>query len=167
MFKKNKINLTFANKSGFSLIELLVVISIIGLLSSLAVVSLNSARQKARDAVRKADMAQLRTALNLYYDDKLKYPDCRANSTDAEKVLCYSGDGNVAAGNGDSLYEALITIPSLKPYMGSLPKDPRNPTNTLAADPVYFYGYQYDSANQKYTIYCTLESGGLCDVIGY
>ena len=37
---------------GFTLIELLVVISIIGILSSFAVVSLNSARAKARDALR-------------------------------------------------------------------------------------------------------------------
>ena len=54
---------------GFTLIELLVVISIIGILSSFAVVSLNSARAKARDSLRKGDMAQIRTALNIYYDD--------------------------------------------------------------------------------------------------
>ncbi|MCX6785799.1 MAG: type II secretion system protein [Candidatus Komeilibacteria bacterium] len=40
------------NRKGFTLIELLVVIAIIGLLSSLAVVNLNSARGKARDAKR-------------------------------------------------------------------------------------------------------------------
>ena len=48
-----------SNKKGFSLIELLVVIAIIGLLSSLAVVNLNSARGKARDAKRVSDVKQL------------------------------------------------------------------------------------------------------------
>ena len=47
------------NKKGFTLIELLVVIAIIGLLSSIAVVSLNGARAKARDAKRVSDVKQL------------------------------------------------------------------------------------------------------------
>ena len=47
------------NNKGFTLIELLVVIAIIGLLSSLAVVSLNGARGKARDAKRINDVKQL------------------------------------------------------------------------------------------------------------
>jgi prepilin-type N-terminal cleavage/methylation domain-containing protein len=49
------------NKKGFTLIELLVVIAIIGLLSSLAIVSLNSARNKANDTKIKSDLAQVRT----------------------------------------------------------------------------------------------------------
>jgi prepilin-type N-terminal cleavage/methylation domain-containing protein len=49
------------NKKGFTLIELLVVIAIIGLLSSLAIVSLNSARNKANDTKVKSDLAQVRT----------------------------------------------------------------------------------------------------------
>jgi len=51
------------NQKGFTLIELLVVIAIIGLLSTLAVVSLNNARTKSRDARRVADIEQIQTAL--------------------------------------------------------------------------------------------------------
>ena len=51
---------------GFSLIELLVVIAIIGLLSTMAVVSLNNARQKARDARRMGDLRAISTAVELY-----------------------------------------------------------------------------------------------------
>ena len=47
------------NVKGFTLIELLVVIAIIGLLSTMAVVSLNSARGKARDAKRVSDIKQI------------------------------------------------------------------------------------------------------------
>lgn len=62
------------NKAGFTLIELLVVIAIIGLLSTLSVLALNSARARARDAKRVADVKQIQTALEMYYNDAGDYP---------------------------------------------------------------------------------------------
>ncbi|MFA5318506.1 MAG: type II secretion system protein [Patescibacteria group bacterium] len=61
--KKDKICI-FKNQ-GFTLIELLVVIAIIGLLSTMATISLNGARIKARDARRLADVRQLSMAVEL------------------------------------------------------------------------------------------------------
>ncbi|MDP2736967.1 MAG: prepilin-type N-terminal cleavage/methylation domain-containing protein [bacterium] len=61
-------------QQGFTLIELLVVIAIIGLLSTLAVVALNNARLKSRDAKRVSDIKQIQTALELYYNDANAYP---------------------------------------------------------------------------------------------
>ena len=61
-------------QKGFTLIELLVVIAIIGLLSTLAVVALNNARMKARDAKRVSDIKQIQTALELYFNDASDYP---------------------------------------------------------------------------------------------
>jgi len=52
-------------QKGFTLIELLVVIAIIGLLSTMAVVSLNSARAKARDAKRLNDVKQMANILSI------------------------------------------------------------------------------------------------------
>ena len=61
-------------QKGFTLIELLVVIAIIGILSAVVLVSLNSARQKSRDARRLSDVRQIMTALEIYYNDNGGYP---------------------------------------------------------------------------------------------
>lgn len=59
---------------GFTLLELLVVVAIIGLLATIAVVSLQQARAKARDAKRLANADQIVKALELYYDENEEYP---------------------------------------------------------------------------------------------
>ena len=59
---------------AFTLVELLVVIAIIGILSTLAVVSLQSARARARDAKRITDVRQIQMALEFYYNDWSHYP---------------------------------------------------------------------------------------------
>lgn len=69
------------NKKGFTLIELLVVIAILGLLATLALVSLGSARGKARDARRLSDIKQIQTALEMTYQVSSLYPATLADTT--------------------------------------------------------------------------------------
>ncbi len=61
-------------KRGFTLVELLVVVAIMGLLISIVTVSLSAAQKKSRDARRIADVKNLQLALATYYNDNLKYP---------------------------------------------------------------------------------------------
>ncbi|MFH1426232.1 MAG: prepilin-type N-terminal cleavage/methylation domain-containing protein [Candidatus Kerfeldbacteria bacterium] len=61
-------------QKGFTLIELLIVVAIIGLLATLAIVSLTSAQQRARDTKRVADAKAIQTALELYWNANADYP---------------------------------------------------------------------------------------------
>lgn len=60
--------------SGFTLLELLIVIVIIGLLALVIVPNLLSGPARARDSQRKADMRTIKTALESYYNDNNAYP---------------------------------------------------------------------------------------------
>ena len=67
-------------KKGFTLVELLVVISIISLLTSIVLASLNDARKKARDSARISSVLQVQKALAMYFSDKGGYPGVVQNS---------------------------------------------------------------------------------------
>jgi len=126
------------NKKGFTLIELLVVIAIIGLLSTLAVVSLNNARQKSRDSRRVSDVKQVQTALELYYNDAGGYPD--SDVADPGGTISY----------GNTVYMSVVpTAPT--PADGSC-------TATQNA-----YEYTMVGANTSYTFeYCLgAKTGGI------
>ncbi len=62
-------------KKGFTLIELLIVIVILGILAAFVSGSFFSSLKKGRDARRKADLNNVKKALEMYYEDHLEYPD--------------------------------------------------------------------------------------------
>ena len=123
------------NKKGFTLIELLIVVAIIGLLSTLAVVALGSARVKARDSKRLADLKQLQTALELYYTDKNEYPGGSSLALGATGYACLDNTGFTTL--------ALCS----NPYMGLVPTDPQTGN----------YTYSVASSSNSYTITAELE----------
>jgi len=60
---------------GFTLIELVVVVAIIGILAGIGIATYSSANKKARDGKRKADIESIRSALEMYKADVGSYPD--------------------------------------------------------------------------------------------
>lgn len=107
-------------RRGFTLIELLVVISIVALLSTLAVVSLSSARRKSNNAKKLADVNAIYKAIELYYNETGYYPNTSGGLDDYSGRL-YLGrpDYNVLSrDNGFS------NTPSGTVYMGFIPPPP-------------------------------------------
>jgi len=112
--KKNKINRL--NK-GYTLLELLVALAIIGLLSSIILSSVNMARKKARDARRLSDMKQLQTALELYYSSYGRYPD---GDHDGDGGWDTGGDGDfISALSAGGFLPRDILDPSINDIYGN------------------------------------------------
>jgi len=63
-----------ARRKGFTLIELIIVLSIIGILLGLALPEFRNSIKKTREAVLKEDLFQFRKLIDQYYQDKGKYP---------------------------------------------------------------------------------------------
>lgn len=61
-------------KKGFTLVEVLIVVTIIGILVVMVLPSHRSAVIRAKEAVLKENLFQVRDAINKYYFDKKKYP---------------------------------------------------------------------------------------------
>lgn len=119
------------------MVELLVVIAIIGILATLLLLQLGVARQRARDAARIAHVNQVRTALELYFDDAGKYPEI----------------ANYGTSNGTGLGPSLVPK-----YLTQLPLDPLS-----AGTYLYKYAYSPGGTPTRYHIWAELEqsSGAL------
>ncbi len=124
---KGGISMQKTNK-GFTLIELLVVIAIIGLLSTIAVVSLGTARTKARDAKRSADVKQISTALEQYYADQ-GYDPATAATGAAASGLVLGTTGSTTLSSGATFSDT----PSGSTYMGRIPPYPGTAAGTCTA----------------------------------
>ncbi len=79
-------------QKGFTLIEMLVVVAIIGILSSVILVGLTGTRKQGRDTRRIADLRQVQTGLELYFNKNGAFPD-PGNWTSLSTALTGAGLG--------------------------------------------------------------------------
>ncbi len=135
-------------KKGFTLIELLVVISIISLLSAIGLSAVSSARLKGRDARRFQDLSQIRSALNLYFDNHNYYPVMATDicgtwrrSDAVAPSACWSEFGT-----------------SLSQWLPVMPKDPRNLTTTDSPPVAFIYAYSTVNDGAGYRLATVLET---------
>lgn len=127
------------SQSGFTLIEILIVMIIIAFLASLSAGSFQSSQRKSRDARRRGDLHTLSTALEAYYNDKGEYP----NSTVDNKI---SGCGS-SCDWGARFYDADVINGTV--YVEKLPSDPSTGRG---------FKYAYVSDGTAYQIYARFEN---------
>lgn len=128
---------------AFTLIELLIVISIIGILVAAAAPSWQNAQAKSRDGKRKADARAIQQGLELYLQRNGQYP--QASSGQIQCAIL--GDTHVVAWGGE--FACTPSGGSKITYMQQLPKDPAYQDTT---------GYNYAGGNFAYTLSVKLEN---------
>lgn len=74
------------SQSGFTLIELIIVVTIVGLLAGIALVNVRHAQRKAAENILKADLTNMRKAIDDFYADKQRYPSALQELVD-EKYM--------------------------------------------------------------------------------
>ncbi len=125
--------------SGFTLLEILVVMVIIGILVTIGVNTFMGAQKKGRDSRRKEDLHQITTALEVYYNDHGYYPESSGNG----EIIGCGGSGPPSVCNWGAIF-ARDNIT----YMVQLPKDPVDGRQ-----------YYYDSDDGRdYAIFAYLEN---------
>ena len=134
-------------RHGFTLIEILIVISIIAILISAASFNYTSARQRSRDAIRKKDLQALKSALLLYWQDQKKFP--------GEVGRTYASDGT------NQWIPQPPGSPLLTPeYIKALPQDPiqTNPPIGDCSSKLNVYCYVLAEDDQNFVLWAQLEN---------
>ena len=138
---------------GFTLVELLVVISIFGILASIGLVSFESSQARSRDAQRKSDLKEIGSALELFYSDYGQYHPSSNGQIEACPFDSVKRTGSLCTWGVSEFRDVDGSGNTKTTYFKVLPKDSSN-------GHTYFYkGVTVDSiSNAGYQIFARLEN---------
>lgn len=124
-----------ARPRGFTIVELLIVIVIIGILAAITTVAYDGIQSRARNTRRVSDVSLITKALELYYIDNGQYPSS-VNPGGPGSCATYNQDD---ARSGCTNWDVLIE--KLKPYVSTLPIDPINTLGSTTSTSQHSYIY--------------------------
>ena len=131
-------------KSGFTLLEILLVIGIIAILAGIVIVAINPSKQLAqvRNFQRKSDIKQIYNAITQYYIDNNSYPTTLSTTTLTE--ICNTGSvSNTATSTTGVACGTLTNLSTLVPiYLTAIPVDPSGASSTLTFIPAAYAAIQ-------------------------
>lgn len=129
-------------QQGFTLVEMLIVIGVLGILSAALLMTLDpvSQIQKSRDAKRKEDLTEMQRALEIFYQDHGWYPVTGTSQQGCPNQIYDGGCIDWGEAWGDAK------------YMSKLPKE-------VITNRTYIY-YSSGTQPQSYYLYASLERGG-------
>lgn len=152
--------------TGFSLLELLVVITIIMILAVIGLVAFGKITAKTRDLRRKSDLAAIQTAIEMYFSATNTYPGPGNCGHNTPSWINWS---NCNEGNWDSSGTDIVAVLETGGYIKKMPVDPKNsggPSETEVNPENYTYGYRAWTGNDAtYYLCANLETE--TDTTGY
>ena len=152
MYKNTPTGSEKFHKSGFTLIEMLIVVAIVGILSSVVLVGLGPVQRRGRDARRISDIRQVQTGLELYYGKYGEYPDA-ADWEGLRQTLMNASIGvsNVPDDPNGS-YEYVTDGTSY--ILGARLDDGENPALKSDIDeaPIWTAGFDCSDSENKYCV---------------
>ncbi len=123
------------NQLGFTMVELLIVVVIIGILAVIGINNFLTAQIKARDSQRKSDLQTIAKGLEMYFNDKGEYP-----AATNDEIL------DIDWGDTNGFTDTAITGGAI--YLSKMPADPSQ----------YQYYYTTDGTGSYYKLYAKLEN---------
>jgi general secretion pathway protein G len=131
-------------QGGFTLIEMVIVIVVIGILMGIAFQGISSVQQNARDTRRLADLRKVQTHLELYFGKCGHYPSTQ-------------NCGDLSGGTGSLAWATLTTKLAEVVNESEVPKDPI---------PAQSYQYRFGNGGLEYALARTRKIGTNRDVTG-
>ncbi|MDB5178024.1 MAG: Type secretion system protein [Candidatus Saccharibacteria bacterium] len=130
----------WAKQKGFTIVELLIVIVVIGILAAITIVAYNGIQQRGRDAQRQSDIKTVAKALEMYYLDEGRFPPAQGSAS--------IGSGWSSTADNSWANLAFYLVPK---YISALPRDPISTPGTNITNA---QGYNYGFFADKSGYYC-------------